>query len=1116
MVDYHAANQSYQYGPSSGSNGAGGGGSVGDYMAQEDDWDRDLLLDPAWEKQQRKAVDAPFAHKSVWKVTGEGQAHLPRLGDVKAQPDESTRRHLPSIATGTLQIETLFASEMSSFLPLDGWRCGFNNCSAATNDGTFRNRNNISCRVEQWLRTTFTAWCNSHLRKAGTQIENIDEDFRDGLKLMLLLEVISGERLPKPERGKMRVHKINNVNKALDFIASKGVKLVSIGAEEIVDGNAKMTLGMIWTIILRFAIQDISVEETSAKEGLLLWCQRKTAPYKNVNVQNFHISWKDGLAFNALIHRHRPELIEYDKLRKDDPVTNLNNAFEVAEKYLDIPKMLDAEDIVNTARPDEKAIMTYVSSFYHAFSGAQKAETAANRICKVLAVNQENEHLMEDYERLASDLLEWIRRTIPWLEDRVPQKTIQEMQQKLEDFRDYRRVHKPPKVQEKCQLEINFNTLQTKLRLSNRPAFMPSEGRMVSDINNGWQHLEQAEKGYEEWLLNEIRRLERLDHLAEKFRQKASIHEAWTDGKEVMLKHRDYETATLSDIKALIRKHEAFESDLAAHQDRVEQIAAIAQELNELDYYDSHNVNTRCQKICDQWDALGSLTHSRREALEKTEKQLETIDQLHLEYAKRAAPFNNWMESAMEDLQDMFIVHTIEEIEGLISAHDQFKSTLPDADREREAILAIHKEAQRIAESNHIKLSGSNPYTTVTPQIINSKWEKVQQLVPKRDHALLEEQSKQQSNEHLRRQFASQANIVGPWIQTKMEEIGRISIEMNGTLEDQLSHLKQYERSILQLRWSQHPHLPAQPTLTPSFLPQHIRVGWEQLLTTIARTINEVENQILTRDAKGISQEQMQEFRASFNHFDKDHGGALGPEEFKACLISLGYDVENDRQGDAEFHRIMSVVDPNHSGLVTFQAFIDFMSRETTDTDTADQVIASFKVLAGDKNFITAEELRRELPPDQAEYCIARMAPYQGPDAVPGALDYKSFSTALYGESDLLQEGLGELFCPTPPPRCKGTPWPRSSDSVSMQSTLCQSFLGGSGVGREGLGQALSSLFVSGPGGSPPPPGRGVREASGVSASGLVNIYDVLFCFVFLTLWRGQWILTARQAPSKP
>ncbi|TRY91368.1 hypothetical protein DNTS_008522, partial [Danionella cerebrum] len=934
-------------------------GGENDYMHQEDDWDRDLLLDPAWEKQQRK---------------------------------------------------------------------------------------------------TFTAWCNSHLRKAGTQIENIEEDFRDGLKLMLLLEVISGERLAKPERGKMRVHKISNVNKALDFIASKGVKLVSIGAEEIVDGNAKMTLGMIWTIILRFAIQDISVEETSAKEGLLLWCQRKTAPYKNVNIQNFHISWKDGLGFCALIHRHRPELIDYGKLRKDDPMTNLNTAFDVAEKYLDIPKMLDAEDIISTLRPDEKAIMTYVSCYYHAFSGKQKAETAANRICKVLAVNQENEQLMEDYEKLATDLLEWIRRTIPWLENRVPDNTMQAMQQKLEDFRDYRRLHKPPKVQEKCQLEINFNTLQTKLRLSNRPAFMPSEGKMVSDVSNAWGRLEGAEKGYEEWLLNEIRRLERLDHLAEKFRQKATIHEAWTDGKEEMLQQKDYETASLSDIKALLKKHEAFESDLAAHQDRVEQIAAIAQELNELEYYDSPSVNARCQSICDEWDSLGVLTQKRSEALQKTEKLLETIDQLYLEFAKRAAPFNNWMEGAMEDLQDTFIVHTIEEIQGLSTAHEQFKATLPEADKERQAILGIHNEIAKIVQTYHVNMAGSNPYTTINPQEINAKWEKVRQLVPQRDQALIEEHARQQNNERLRRQFANQANVIGPWIQTKMEEIGRISIEMHGTLEDQLNHLRQYEKSIVNYKPKidqlEGDHQLIQEALIfdnkhTNYTMEHIRVGWEQLLTTIARTINEIENQVLTRDAKGISQEQMNEFRASFNHFDRDHSGKLGAEEFKACLISLGFDIGNDAQkrtgmmdaedfraclismgynmvkqrllismgcgqdqfadvipmenelGEVEFARIMSIVDPNRMGVVTFQAFIDFMSRETADTDTADQVMASFKVLAGDKNYILADELRRELPPDQAEYCIARMTPYSGPDAVPGALDYMSFSTALYGESDL-------------------------------------------------------------------------------------------------------------------
>jgi len=133
---------------------------------------------------------------------------------------------------------------------------------------------------------TFTAWCNSHLRKYGKQIGELEVDLQDGVLLLILLECLSGEKLPKAEKGRLRFHRIANVNKALDFVATKGVKLVSIGAEgkekdevchlpmvrpchicfflyyftEIVDGNLKMTLGMIWTIILRFAIQDIAIE----------------------------------------------------------------------------------------------------------------------------------------------------------------------------------------------------------------------------------------------------------------------------------------------------------------------------------------------------------------------------------------------------------------------------------------------------------------------------------------------------------------------------------------------------------------------------------------------------------------------------------------------------------------------------------------------------------------------------------------------------------------------------------------------------------------------------------------------------------------------------------------
>jgi Calponin homology (CH) domain len=104
------------------------------------------------------------------------------------------------------------------------------------------------------------------------------------------------------------------------------------------------------------------VEELSAKEGLLLWCQRKTKGYDGVEVKNFHGSFNDGLAFCALIHRHRPDLLDYDEVKsKDDAAYALETAFAVAEKDLDIPRLLDVEDMVGQARVDEKAVICYVS-----------------------------------------------------------------------------------------------------------------------------------------------------------------------------------------------------------------------------------------------------------------------------------------------------------------------------------------------------------------------------------------------------------------------------------------------------------------------------------------------------------------------------------------------------------------------------------------------------------------------------------------------------------------------------------------------------------------------------------------------------------------------------------
>ncbi|VEL31180.1 unnamed protein product [Protopolystoma xenopodis] len=127
-----------------------------------------------------------------------------------------------------------------------------------------------------------------------------------------------------------------------------------------------------------------------------------------------------------------------------------------------------------------------------------------------------------------------------------------------------------------------------------------------------------------------------------------------------------------------------------------------------------------------------------------------------------------------------------------------------------------------------------------------------------------------------------------------------------------------------------------------------LRIGWEQLLTNIKRAQNETENQILTRDAKGISESQIEECRRCFNHFDKQRLRRLEPLDFRACLVSLGYNIPNNPQAELDFRRIMRIVDPNQTGYVTFDSFMNFMSRQSTDTDSVEQMIESFRTLAGD------------------------------------------------------------------------------------------------------------------------------------------------------------------------
>ncbi|XP_054988523.1 nesprin-2 isoform X1 [Sorex araneus] len=259
----------------------------------------------------------------------------------------------------------------------------------------------ISLQAEQedTQKKTFTCWINSQLAKhtPPSTISDLFADIKKGHVLLDLLEVLSGQQLPR-DKGFNPFQSRINIEHALTFLKNRSIKLINIHVADIIEGNPSIILGLIWTIILHFHIQELaqtlscdsnqpfldsvsavdssptssppakkyaSVQskwQMSAKKALLLWAQKQCGTDKSVKVTDFKSSWRNGIAFLAVIHALRPDLIDMKSVEHRSNRDNLQEAFRIAERELKIPKLLEPED-VDVVDPDEKSIMTYVAQF---------------------------------------------------------------------------------------------------------------------------------------------------------------------------------------------------------------------------------------------------------------------------------------------------------------------------------------------------------------------------------------------------------------------------------------------------------------------------------------------------------------------------------------------------------------------------------------------------------------------------------------------------------------------------------------------------------------------------------------------------------------------------------
>ncbi|KAI7312474.1 alpha-actinin-2 [Hortaea werneckii] len=377
---------------------------------------------------------------------------------------------------------------------------------------------------QAWVKVqakTFTKWLNNKLTARNVQVNDIVTDLSDGVILIHLLEILSQESLGRyAARPKLRVQRFENVNIALDFIKSRKIQLTNIGAEDIVDGNRKIVLGLIWTLILRFTISDINDQGLSAREGLLLWCQRKTACYDEVEVRDFSGSWNDGLAFCALLDIHRPDLIDFDALDKSDHRGNMQLAFDIASKEIGIPDLLDVEDVCDVAKPDERSLMTYIAYWFHAFSQMERVENAGRRVEKFVSTMNGAWEMQNNFERRMRALLDQIAQQNKAWEVAELDGTYADAKGQSVRFTQYKAKEKRQWVAEKSDLAGLLGNIKTKLNTYRLRPYEPPAELSLEALDIAWNELMQAEQSRSQVINNTIRDIK--NHLRRTFADKAN------------------------------------------------------------------------------------------------------------------------------------------------------------------------------------------------------------------------------------------------------------------------------------------------------------------------------------------------------------------------------------------------------------------------------------------------------------------------------------------------------------------------------------------------------------------------------------------------------------------
>ncbi|CEG46767.1 alpha actinin [Plasmopara halstedii] len=887
---------------------------------------------------------------------------------------------------------------------------------------------------EEWVdvqKNTFTRWANTYLSRKRMTIEDLYEDLKDGIRLISLLQIICREKVCRKfnKKPRMRIQKMENLNFAFAFMQKKNVNVTNIGSSDILDGNNKLVLGLMWTLIKAFQVAEIDVEGVSGKDGLLLWVNRSLADYPTIDVKNFSASWADGMAFCALIHRYAPTLIDFNSLNPKDAQTNVKLAFDIAREKLRIPQLLEVENVAGQIKPDEKSITTYVSLLFKEFASGVQKKKAVTTISKALNIAQRHQDLSIEFNKNASGLHDWLQQQTERFQTLSQPRHIPDIKEALVRHLDYKKNDKPPREAQFVAVEGCAGRWIASCKNNGRA--VPNLDPPIEKLQALKAQLDELETAFELKLRQNLESYQKTDIFLTKVVKDLEKVELWAKEKEALsLFAENLRVTSTADAEEKLESV-AFLRDIELP--RYKQLLATV--VNEADGLSEEHNDTKA--TLERVEAMKGFVAMAEETVEGVKTKLEEclrVQQNMDAVAKDAKTLMRNLKYVIEEMDEEVEAATkLQDVStaGVIAAKHQFDTVLVPKVQN-----AVVSENEKLIEKKHILAEGGRDNDVALIEKTNARVQKLLDSLAEKRGYYEEELANVEKRDEVCREFANLSARIKERCTQSTQSINVVE----GSLKDQFNSMVQLrhrlfrsntiltledetegkpedpeitgvetpiaetvdpeseegdkaakpESRVKQIEEAKDQAAGIMPPLTEDMekleriheelerLQVHtnpfttdtihgLRAQFSSLETAVRDRVKSLEMELALSEVGSLTVQQAKEIQEVFDHFDLDNDGVLARDEFIMACKGLGLSLSED-----DCHDYFDKIDAEDNDEISFDGFAMFCTEQLQSGSTKDDVYEALDILTGEE--LTLELIEERFDASQIEF-IKKHAP---------------------------------------------------------------------------------------------------------------------------------------------